>query len=171
MNLLPSSVLTRAATHWLLISSGWSFIKNSIFTIAARTAFVSGYGTSSSDRIARPSSRSSFQNWSSIDLMTTQGVLFSLFMVSLLWFWLTQPRPWKHYFFLRKTSAICGWFYLTKDFSFFLFFLLSLFAPLNGIQQLEDISDTQLSGSFYLLFVPYGHNLCVTQPCHHGVFG
>jgi len=56
--------------------------------------------------------------------------------------------------FLRKTFAICGRFYLTKDFSFFLFsfFLLSLFAPLNGIQQLEDISDTQVSGSFYLPF-------------------
>ncbi len=47
---------------------------------------------------------------------------------------------------------MCGRFYLTKDFSFFLFFLLSLFAPLNGIQQLEDISDTQLSGTFYLPF-------------------
>jgi hypothetical protein len=58
-----------------------------------------------------------------------------------------------------------------RFFFFFSFFLLSLFAPLNGIQQLEDISDTQLSGSFYLLFVPYGHNLCVTQPCRHGVFG
>jgi len=45
-------------------------------------------------------------------------------------------------------------------FFFFSFFLLSLFAPLNGIQQLEDTSDTQLSGSFYLFcFVPYGHNL------------
>jgi len=56
-------------------------------------------------------------------------------------------------------------------FSFF-FVLLSLFAPLNGIQQLEDTSDTQLSGSFYLpFFVPYGHNFCVTQPCRHGVFG
>ena len=43
-------------------------------------------------------------------------------------------------------------FYLTKYFFFFSFFLLSLFAPLNGIQQLEDTSDTQLSGSFYLFF-------------------
>jgi len=39
-----------------------------------------------------------------------------------------------------------------KIFLFFFFFLLSLFAPLNGIQQLEDISDTQLSGFFYLFF-------------------
>jgi len=41
---------------------------------------------------------------------------------------------------------------LNKRFFFFSFFLLSLFAPLNGIQQLEDISDTRLSGFFYLLF-------------------
>jgi hypothetical protein len=54
---------------------------------------------------------------------------------------------------MRKTSAICGrFFYLTKYLSFFSFFLLSLFAPLNGIQQLEDISEKQLSGSFYLPF-------------------
>ena len=39
---------------------------------------------------------------------------------------------------------------LLNNFFLFLFFLLSLFAPLNGIQQLEDISDTWLSGSFYL---------------------
>ena len=43
-------------------------------------------------------------------------------------------------------------FYLTMFF-LFSFFLLSLFAPLNGIQQLEDISDTHLSGSFYLPFL------------------
>jgi len=41
---------------------------------------------------------------------------------------------------------------LNQRFFFFLFFLLSLFVPLNGIQQLEDVSDTQLSGSFYLPF-------------------
>jgi hypothetical protein len=84
-----------AVTHWSLISSGWSCIKNSIFTIATRTAFVSGYGTLSSDRRARPSLRSSFRNCSSVDLMTTQDVLFLLFMVSLLWFWLSQPTPVK----------------------------------------------------------------------------
>jgi len=50
---------------------------------------------------------------------------------------------------------------LNTRFFFFSFFLPSLFAPLNGIQQLEDISDTQLPGSFYLLFVPYGHNFYV----------
>jgi len=33
-----------------------------------------------------------------------------------------------------------------------IFFLLSLFAPLNGIQQLEDISDTWLSVFFYQPF-------------------
>ena len=32
---------------------------------------------------------------SSFDLMTTQDVIFSPFMVSLLWFWLTQPKPVK----------------------------------------------------------------------------
>jgi len=42
----------------------------------------------------------------------------------------------------RKPPPFAAGFYFTKDF-FFLFFLLSLFAPLNGIQQLEDISDTQ----------------------------
>jgi len=43
------------------------------------------------------------------------------------------------------------------------FFLLSLFAPLNGIQQLEDISDTRFLGFFSTcFFVPYGHNFCVT---------
>ncbi len=30
---------------------------------------------------------------------------------------------------------------------------------------MEDTSDTQVSGSFYLpFFVPYKHNFCVTQP-------
>ena len=54
----------------------------------------------------------------------------------------------------------------------FSFFLLSLFAPLNGIQQLEDTSDTQLDQVLSTcLFVPYGHNFCVTQPCRYGVFG
>jgi hypothetical protein len=43
---------------------------------------------------------------------------------------------------------------LNKDLFFLFFlFLLSLFAPLNGIQHLEDTSDTQLSGSFYLPFL------------------
>ena len=61
-----------------------------------------------------------------------------------------------------------------KNFLFlflFSFFLLSLFAPLNGIQQLEDTSDTQLDQVLSTcLFVPYGHNFCVTQPCRYGVF-
>ncbi len=66
-------------------------------------------------------------------------------------------------FFMRKPSARCCWFYLTLFFSFS-FFLLSLFAPLNGIQQLEDTSDTHHSGSFYLPFLcPMGTNfLCDT---------
>ncbi len=51
---------------------------------------------------------------------------------------------------------------LNNIFIFLFLFLLSLFAPLNGIQQLEDTSDTHFSGSFYMpFFVPYGHNfLC-----------
>jgi hypothetical protein len=61
----------------------------------------------------------------------------------------------------------------TKDFQdFFFSFLRSLFAPLNGIQQLEDTSDTQLDQVLSTcLFVPYGHNFCVTQPCRYGIFG
>jgi hypothetical protein len=55
-------------------------------------------------------------------------------------------------FVMKKTYAILGRFLLNQIFFLFFFFLLSLFAPLNGIQQLEDTSDTQLSGSFYLLF-------------------
>jgi hypothetical protein len=41
---------------------------------------------------------------------------------------------------MRKTSAICCQFLQKKN--FFSFFLLSLFVPLNGIQQLEDTCDT-----------------------------
>jgi len=41
---------------------------------------------------------------------------------------------------------------LLNNFFLFLFFLLNLFGPLNGIQQLEDISDTRLSGFFHLPF-------------------
>jgi len=60
---------------------------------------------------------------------------------------------------------------LNKRHSFFSFFLLSLFAPLNVVQQLEEVSDTRLSVFFLPAFLcPYGHNFCVTQPCHHGVF-
>jgi hypothetical protein len=46
--------------------------------------------------------------------------------------------------YMRKTSALCCHCFPKQQFflSFFLFFLQSLFAPLNGIQQLEDISDT-----------------------------
>jgi len=55
--------------------------------------------TSSSDRRSRPSSSSPFRNCSSVDLMTMQDVIFSLSMVSLLWFWLTQPTPVKTLFF------------------------------------------------------------------------
>jgi hypothetical protein len=50
------------------------------------------------------------------------------------------------------------------------FFLLNLFAPLNGIQQIEDTYDTPRIRFFYLLFMPYGHKSCVTQPCQHGDF-
>jgi len=139
MNLLPSSVLTRVVTHWSLISSGWSCIKNSIFTIAARTAFISGYGTSSSNRRARPSSRSSFRNWSSVDLMTMQGVLFSLFMVSLLWFWLTQPTPVKKLIFLEENLRHMWLVLLNKRFFFLFFLLLSLFAPLNSLTAMAHI--------------------------------
>jgi hypothetical protein len=79
-----------------------------------------------------------------------------------LWFWSTKPTPREEN---KKPLPYVAGFYLTKSFFFFSFFLLSLFAPLNGIQQLEDTSDTQLlSGYFYLpFFVPYGHNfLCDT---------
>ncbi len=57
-------------------------------------------------------------------------------------------------FIMEKNLSHMVQVLLNKDFSFFLFFffLLSLFAPLNGIQQLEDISDTRLSGFFYLPF-------------------
>ena len=59
-------------------------------------------------------------------------------------------------FVMKKTYAILGRFLLNQIFFLFFFFLLSLFAPLNGIQQLEDTSDTQLSVFFYLPF------LCLT---------
>ncbi len=52
---------------------------------------------------------------------------------------------------------------------FFFFFLLSLFAPLNGIQHKKTLL-THIVSFFYLPFVPYRHNFCVTQPCQHGVF-
>jgi len=46
---------------------------------------------------------------------------------------------------------------LNKKKLFFFFFLLSLFAPLNGIQQLEDISaDTRLSGFLPAFLCPTG---------------
>ncbi len=51
----------------------------------------------------------------------------------------------------EKHQPSAAVFFLTNNFflSFFLFFLQSLFAPLNGIQQLGDISDTR-----YQLFLP-----------------
>ncbi len=68
--------------------------------------------------------------------------------------------------YMRKTSAFCCHFFHRNIFflSFFSFFLQSLFASLNGIQQLEEISDTRYQ-FFYLPFVPYEHNFCVTNPC------
>jgi hypothetical protein len=42
----------------------------------------------------------------------------------------------------KNISLLLTFFSLKSIFSFFFFFSASLFAPLNGIQQLEDISDT-----------------------------
>ena len=122
MNLLPLSVLTWVVTHWSLISSGWSSNRNSIFTIAARTASASGYATLSSDKRSRPSSSSPFRNCSSIDLMTMQDIIFSLFIVSLLWFWLTQPTPVKTLIFLEENLRHMWPVLLNKRFFFFSFF-------------------------------------------------
>jgi hypothetical protein len=58
--------------------------------------------------------------------------------------------------------------FLKKIFFLFLFFLLSLFAPLNGIEQIEDTHGTPHSRFLYLLLCPTGTS--VTQPCLHGDF-
>ena len=111
-----------AVTHWSLISSGWSCIKNSIFPIVARTAFVSGYAALSSSSRAGPCSSSFSWSCSSVDLMTTQDVIFSLFMVSLLWFWLTQPTPVKTLIFLEENLRHMWPVLLNKRFFFFFSF-------------------------------------------------
>jgi len=122
MNFVPSSVLTRAVTHLSLRSSGWSCIENSILLIAARMAFASGYATLSSSLRVPPCSSSTSWNCSSVVLMTTREVIFSLYMVSLLWFWLTQPTPVKTLFFLEENLCHMWPVLLNKRFFFFSFF-------------------------------------------------
>ena len=104
------------------VTLGRSSNRNSIFTIAARTAFASGFATLSSDRRSQPFSSSTSWICSSVDLMTTQDVIFSPFMVSLLWFWLTQPMPVKTLIFLEENLRHMWPVLLNKGYFFFFFF-------------------------------------------------
>jgi hypothetical protein len=144
MNLLLSPTTTWAVTHQPQISSNRSLISST----AKQMSSASGKSAFSSTWREWPVWSSPSQSCSTVDSISTRGKLFLFFlpfMVPLLMFdcglWLTQPT-WKHWIFLwenlRHMPPV-----ILQVFFLFSFFLLSLFAPPNGIQQLEDTSDTQ----------------------------
>jgi len=162
MNFSPSSTLAWAETQTLkilLCTSKWRISPTAMYTASAL-----GDGFSSSPWRTRPFSSSASRSCCSVELISTRPeyfLIFLLFMVSLLimicwlWFWLTQPTIFcsvhVHHLKFRHSNLLLYGLRENKDFQeifffffFFSFFLLSLFAPLNGIQQLEDTSDTQL---------------------------